>query len=187
MTTRASTPNPARWAIFVSGQGSNAAELIDARDEHEIALMVSSKALAPALLRARRAGIETVIIGARVNWSELLQILEQKRITHIFLAGFMKVIPVEFLEKWKGLIVNIHPSLLPEYPGMQSISRAYMDQKPVGVTTHHVTSEVDGGEIILQSPVMTMAEQMQFTLDEVQFRTHLREHELVQMTMEKLG
>ena len=187
MTTRASTPNPARWAIFVSGQGSNAAELIDARDENEIVVMVSSKAHAPALLRARRAGIETVITGPKVDWAELLQILEQKKITHIFLAGFMKVIPAEFLEKWKGLIVNVHPSLLPEYPGVQSISRAYQDQKPVGVTTHHVTCEVDGGEIIFQSPVMTMAEQRQLSLDEVQFRTHLREHELVKMTMEKLG
>ena len=79
MKTRASTPNPARWAIFVSGQGSNAAELIDARDESEIALMVSSKAHAPALLRARRAGIETIITGPKVDWDELLRILEQKK------------------------------------------------------------------------------------------------------------
>lgn len=179
--------NQARWAIFISGLGSNAAELIDARAENQIELIVSSRATAPGLARCRRAGIDTLILSSPIQWPALLEELFLRRITHIFLAGFMRIVPADFLNQWTGVIVNVHPSLLPEYPGIGSIECAVTDKKPLGVTTHFVTALVDSGEHILQAQVLPLVEQNQKSLAELEFLTHLVEHRLVKRTMEAIG
>lgn len=180
-------PTNARWAIFISGLGSNAAELLDARAEYDIALVVSSRLQAPGLARARRQGVETLVLNQPVDWSLLFSNLKQRKITHLFLAGFLKIVPASFLEKWQGVIVNVHPSLLPNYPGLDSLRRAYQERAPVGVTTHHVIAEVDSGHHIFQSAVGSLEEQQSISFEDVEWRAHLLEHALVKKTMEAVS
>jgi phosphoribosylglycinamide formyltransferase-1 len=85
-----------------------------------------------------------------VDWEAVQKNLESYRITQIFLLGFMKLLPASFLDPWQGRIWNVHPSLLPAYPGLHSIERALADGNPIGVTIHDVVPEMDAGPIRLQ-------------------------------------
>lgn len=175
-----------RWAIFVSGQGSNLAALIGLRAEHpeavthiELSLVVSSNPQAPALDKAQKAGIKTIVLAEKINWSQVEEDLNSNGITHIFLLGFMKIIPKSFLEKWKKPILNVHPSLLPAYPGLRSIDRALEDGAPLGVTVHHVTAEVDAGEIVLQKQVYSAHQADGLSRQVIEMNMHLAEYEIV--------
>ena len=131
----------------------------------DIALVVSSSPKAYGLLRAKRAGLRTRLtplcdaspnlqnpskVSKKIDWDALDLELRTGGITHIFLAGFMKVIPAQFVKAWTGRIINLHPSLLPSYPGLHSIERAMNDGVPIGITIHEVVAEVDAGKILLQ-------------------------------------
>lgn len=167
-----------RWAIFVSGQGSNLGALIDLRPM-DLALVVSSRADAPAVGKARSANIPVLVLPAKIDWEELLQSLKDSKISHIFLAGFMKVIPASFLKAWSKPILNVHPSLLPAYPGLQSMERAYQDGAAMGVTVHKVTADVDAGEIVAQKQVYAAGEARNYKFDDVKVKMHQAEHEIV--------
>jgi phosphoribosylglycinamide formyltransferase-1 len=86
--------------------------------------------------------------GNKIDWAKLTALLRQHRITHIVLAGFMKIVPKSFVAEWRGHLVNLHPSLLPSYPGLDSISRAIQDGAPLGATVHEVDEGVDSGRVI---------------------------------------
>lgn len=109
----------------------------------------------------------------------MYQDLKQRHITHIFLTGFMKVVPKDFLEKWNGPILNVHPSLLPKYPGLKSVERAMADQADIGVTVHKVTADVDAGETVAQKTVLKFEEYSRLSAEQVEFALHLTEYELV--------
>src|SRR5688500_7867576 len=100
-----------RIAIFISGRGSNMQALLDLPANVRCVLVVSSKANAPGLLRARRQGIPTLVLDKKIDYEALHLELLKRKIERIFLAGFMKVVPASFIEKWQGKIVNLHPSL----------------------------------------------------------------------------
>jgi phosphoribosylglycinamide formyltransferase 1 len=172
-----------RWAIFVSGQGSNLAALIDSRPM-DIGLVVSSHAGAEALLKARRAGIPTFVLEKKIDWQGVLNTLSDFKITHIFLLGFMRVVPVSFLEHWTGPILNVHPSLLPNYPGLNSLSRAYDDGAAIGATVHRVVAAVDAGETVFSKQVFGPGEAREKSLEEVEFYMHLAEYELVKKSFQ---
>jgi phosphoribosylglycinamide formyltransferase-1 len=138
------------WAIFVSGRGSNAQVLLDELDEYPVRLMVSSRSKVGALARARRRGIQTLILPQTINWSLLDEQLRNYKITHILLLGFMKIVPPDFVEKWSNKIFNLHPSLLPTFPGLRAIENSYACQAPMGVSLHLVTDEMDAGKLIFQ-------------------------------------
>ena len=173
-----------RWAIFVSGEGTNLAALLNLRSSN-IHLVVSSRAEAPAVDKARSAGIEVLVLPKMIDWVQVLKDLNTRKISHIFLAGFMKVIPSAFLEAWKKPILNLHPSLLPAYPGLKSIERAMADNAALGVTVHKVTSQVDGGEIVVQRQVFPAGETKNKNLDEVKKHMQLAEHEIVKKAFEE--
>jgi len=141
--------NPA-WAVFVSGRGSNAQALMDIYDEVPVRLVVASKPQIWGLRRAQRMGIATLVLQPKIDWQGLLKDLERYKITHIFLLGFMRLIPPEFLSAWWGEIYNLHPSLLPEYPGTHAIERSHEAGLQMGVTVHEVTPEMDAGRRCLQ-------------------------------------
>lgn len=163
-----------RWAVFISGTGSNLGAILDCVGEIQVALVVSSKKNATGLLKARRAGVPTLCLPKEINWTEVSHELLRYRVDCIFLAGFMKVLPADFLKAWKGRILNVHPSLLPQYPGLRSIEAAWVRKDAVGVTIHEVIPEVDAGARVLQRKVGWFENR-----DEMFLKTHLVEHQMV--------
>ena len=171
-----------RWGVLISGRGSNLGALIDARAQNlDLRIVISSSRDAVGILRARRAGIAAEVAAVRegtnkIDWVALDQRLVAAGVNHVFLAGFMKIVPPSFIAKWRGRIVNLHPSLLPTYPGLHSIERAYNEKAPMGLTIHEVNEEVDGGEIICQR--LTRAENVAF--DAAEFLVHVDEQRTIQ-------
>lgn len=195
-----------RWAVFISGRGSNLAALLELREDIDIALVVSSNPKAHGLLRAKRAGIPTAITPleeprpvagdsdkpgragakARIDWVRLMERLDANRVTHVFLAGFMRLVPPEFLQHYpSGHILNLHPSLLPTYPGLQSIERAYRDNAAMGATVHEVIEEVDAGRIICQRRSLRPEEIQRYSLARSEFLVHVDEQRIVKETMRR--
>lgn len=144
--------NP-RWAIMISGQGSNLQVWLDHLEMVDLRWVVCTQGRAPGLIKAKRRGIPTAVLEKKINWEKLNQDMTCRGITHIMLAGFMRVIPAEFLRKWEGRILNIHPSLLPSFPGLNALERSYTENAPMGVSLHQVVAEVDAGPILFQKRI----------------------------------
>ena len=149
-----------RIAVFVSGSGTNLQSLIDAVNEGyinaEISLVVSSKENAYGLERARNANIKAEYIK---DQSLILKRLEEEEIDLIVLAGYLSIVGEELINKYKNKIINIHPSLIPSfsgpgYYGLRVHKKVFeRGVKVSGATVHFVSSEVDGGPIILQRAI----------------------------------
>ena len=191
-----------RWGVLISGRGSNLGALIDAREANfDLRLVLSSDPNAYGLLRAKRAGVMTGVtpfipaggrkIGQKtgqktgkaqkIDWDALDQRLRQSGITHLFLAGFMKIVPPTFIEKWRGKILNLHPSLLPTYPGLKSIEKAHAAGARLGLTVHEVNEEVDAGRIVCQR--RTNVEKL--SLADAEFLVHVDEQRAVKEAVER--
>ena len=154
-----------RVAILISGRGSNMAALIQAamvKDfPAEIAVVISNRADAGGLERARASGIPTVAIESkpfgkdRAAFETVLQkALDQHRIDLICLGGFMRLFTAEFVQRWFGRMLNIHPSLLPSFPGLDPHGQALKaGVKISGATVHFVIPQTDAGPIVMQGAV----------------------------------
>src|SRR5205085_3817495 len=148
-----------RIAILISGRGSNMIALADAvRDgiipNAEIAVVISDQPNAAGLQKAQERGIETLVIkrGGRTREAhdrEIITGLRARNVDLVCLAGYMRILSNEFIEAYRGRILNIHPSLLPLFPGLEPQKRA-LDQgaKTSGCTVHFVDETLDGGPII---------------------------------------
>ena len=153
-----------RLGVLISGRGSNLQALIDATRNGQldasIVLVISNRPEAPGLDRARRAGIEGIVIDHR-SWrsrdeydAAIVQALKARGAALVCLAGYMRLVGPVLLEAFPNAILNIHPSLLPAFPGMNAQHQAIEHGVKVsGVTVHVVTLELDGGPIILQRTV----------------------------------
>jgi len=163
-----------RVAILVSGRGSNMATLIEAARQPdypaEIVLVISNMADAPALARAAALGPATaVLVSAGRSKSDfeadLTARLEAASIDIVCLAGFMRVLSSAFVDRWRGRLINIHPSLLPAFPGLDTHARAIAaGAMRHGCTVHQVTAEVDVGPIIAQAALEVLPEDTPETL-----------------------
>ncbi|OPH83193.1 phosphoribosylglycinamide formyltransferase [Nitrobacter vulgaris] len=154
-----------RVAILISGRGSNMMALVEAAKAAnfpaEIAVVISNKADAAGLARAGAVGIETLVIESkpfgkdRVAFEAKLQsALDDKRIEFICLGGFMRLFTAEFVQRWHGRMLNIHPSLLPSFRGLDPHGQALRaGVKISGATVHFVVAETDAGPIIMQGAV----------------------------------
>jgi phosphoribosylglycinamide formyltransferase-1 len=154
-----------RVAILISGRGSNMAALIKAARAPdypaEIALVVSNVPDAAGLARARDAGVATAVLDHRPFGKDraafetaLGKILDEYRIELICLAGFMRLFTADFVQRWSGRMLNIHPSLLPLFPGLDPHGQALRaGAKTSGATVHFVIPETDAGPIIAQESV----------------------------------
>ncbi|GAM99672.1 phosphoribosylglycinamide formyltransferase [alpha proteobacterium U9-1i] len=149
-----------RVAVLISGRGSNLQALLGAaRDAYEIALVVSNNPDAEGLVRARDAGVEAIALDHRPYGKDreaferdLDALLIQRNIDLVALAGFMRVLTPFFVRAWANRLVNIHPSLLPKYPGVKTHERALeAGDTEHGCTVHLVVEEVDAGEILGQA------------------------------------
>ena len=161
------TRGPKRLAVLISGRGSNLQAIIDAiqagRLRSTIALVISSRSGAPGLVRAREAGIETVCVDHRAFRTPaeyepaLVGELRAREVDLVCLAGFMRVLGRRVLDAFPQAILNVHPSLLPAFPGVDAQYQAWRHGvKVTGATVHFVTAELDGGPIILQAPVAVL-------------------------------
>ena len=173
-----------RVAILVSGRGSNMAALIyAARADHcpyEIALVSGDKPDAHGLEVARAEGVAIEPLDVKAfgpgYWDRLQQVLERADIDLIALAGFMRIIPADFLQRWDGRILNVHPSLLPRHRGLGTHEACLAaGDKVSGATVHLVTPELDSGEVLGQVEVAVLADDTAETLSE---RVLIAEHQL---------
>src|SRR5919204_4599521 len=154
-----------RVAILISGRGSNMAALIRAASVQdfpaEISLVISNKADALGLERAKAAGVNTLVIKSkpfgkdRAAFEKVLQAaLDRHGIELICLGGFMRLFTAEFTKAWYGRMLNIHPSLLPSFPGLDPHGQALRaGVKLSGATVHFVIPETDAGPIVMQGAV----------------------------------
>jgi phosphoribosylglycinamide formyltransferase-1 len=164
-----------RLGVLISGRGSNLQALIDAiedgRLDAEIAVVISNQEEAAGLERARRAGIEAVGISHR-GWPSreaydraLADALKARDVGLVCLAGFMRLVGAPLLDAFPNAIVNIHPSLLPAFPGVDAQAQAIAHGVKVsGVTVHLVTPELDAGPIVLQRSVPVLEHDTAATL-----------------------
>jgi phosphoribosylglycinamide formyltransferase-1 len=151
-------------AIFISGRGSNMQSIIEACKNADfparVTLVLSNRPQAPGLTYAQDHGIATAVVDHkafpnREAFEAAIQdVLSQHPIDIIALAGFLRVLTAGFIAHWPGRIINIHPSLLPAYKGLDTHARAIADGcAQGGCTVHYVVPEIDSGEIILQRAV----------------------------------
>ncbi len=155
---------PRRTAIFISGGGSTLQALLEIHHQIDISLIVTNKKNAPGILKAKRFGKQVVYFSREMNYGALDNILRKNKIEFVILAGFMKLLPPEFVELWKNRIMNIHPSLLPKYPGLNSAEKSWNENSEMGVTLHRVIAEMDSGEVLLQQKSLTHSKNL--NLDE---------------------
>ena len=158
---------------------------MQSRDQLDIKLVVSSSSKSNGLLFAKRAGCKTLVLEKNINWQDLSFQLSELGISAIFLLGFMKIIPGDFVGQWKGRMLNLHPSLLPKYPGLKSIERAYENQDAIGCTVHIVTEEMDAGPIVKQRIAVDKSKIKRLTLEEAEFLTHATEQRLLLESLKK--
>jgi phosphoribosylglycinamide formyltransferase 1 len=186
MTDAPGFPSPANLGVLISGRGSNLQALIDAVQSGEldarIAVVISNKAQAAGLERAAAAGIEILTISHRDYATRdefdraVADALRQRGVHLVCLAGFMRLIGAPLLEAFPNAIVNIHPSLLPAFPGVDAQAQALAYGVTVsGVTVHLVTGELDGGPIVLQRAVPVKDDD---TVDTLSARILIEEHRI---------
>ncbi len=160
------TPIAARpsLAILISGRGSNMIAIARAcqsgKLQATVALVISNRPDAPGLEAARQMGIETAVIDhttfvSRHEFDQALhQRLQQAHPDWVVLAGFMRILTSEFVDRWQGRMLNIHPSLLPKYPGLDTHARAIAaGDSHAGASVHIVSPELDAGPVISQVKV----------------------------------
>ncbi len=176
-----------KLAVFASGNGSNLQALMDAARRRpdapvEIALAVSDRENARALERARNAGVDAVHIspkraGGRAAFeAAAVRELEARGVQLIALAGFMRILGADFVRRYQNRILNIHPSLLPAFPGTRGVQDAWEHGvKTTGVTVHYVDEGVDTGPIVAQCPVLIRPSD---TLETLTAKIHAVEHAL---------
>jgi phosphoribosylglycinamide formyltransferase-1 len=172
--------------VLISGRGSNLQSIIDAttdgRLDAGIAVVVSNRAEAPGLQRARDAGIDAVHLSPRdfpdrgAYDKALAALLLDRGVALVCLAGFMRLVGAPLLDAFPNRILNIHPSLLPSFPGLEAQRQALeYGVRVTGATVHLVNADLDGGPIVLQAAVPVMEDD---TADTLAARVLVEEHRL---------
>jgi len=157
--------------ILISGRGSNMQALLSAKLPCRIAAVISNRADAQGLEIARQHGIATRVVEHR-DYADraafdtaLAEVIDSYQPDFVVLAGFMRILTTEFVEHYRGRLINIHPSLLPAYAGMNTHERALQDGVKIhGCTVHFVTPDLDHGPIIIQAAVSVLGHDTAQTL-----------------------
>lgn len=182
-----------RLAIFASGNGSNfealAEACADGRIDAEVSLCVCDKPGAYVIERAARYGVPVLAFRPKDFPSKrdfekmIADRMDEIGIDLVCLAGYMRIVGEELLGRYRGRLINIHPALLPAFPGAHAIRDAFdYGVKVYGVTIHHVDEALDGGKIISQAPVCYEGDDM----DELEAMIHKTEHQLYVKTVNKI-
>ena len=184
--------------ILGSGKGTNAHAILDAwkkgkLGKAKVKAVLSDISNAPIIKIAESFSVPTKLMGLSTNNSkissydakQLIEMINEFNATIVVLAGFMKILPINFIEFFQGRIVNIHPSLLPSFKGLHAIKRAYeRGVKISGCTVHWVSEGIDEGKIIAQSPVRILDTD---TLESFTQKIHAAEHYLLPTVIAELS
>lgn len=173
-----------RIGVLISGNGSNLQALLDSQAagtlQGEVVFVLSNKSDAYGLKRAQKQGIETLVIknsdyAQREEFdAKLLQELDKRQLDLIALAGFMRILSADFVAHFAGRLINIHPSLLPLYKGLDTHKRALADKAEFhGCSLHFVTAELDSGALIARAILKVAKEDTEASLQQ---RVHQLEH-----------
>jgi phosphoribosylglycinamide formyltransferase 1 len=187
------SPVDRTFAVLASGQGTNFAALAEAAQRGElggrIALLLSDRPDAPALERAKRLGIEALVLPCGRYRTRIederpwLEALVGRGVELVLLAGFMRRLHEPLLSAYPGRILNIHPSLLPSFSGLDAIRRAFeLGVRVTGCTVHQVDERLDNGPIVAQKAVEILDEDSLAALEE---RVHAAEHRLYPRTVKR--
>ena len=175
-------------AVLVSGSGSNLQALIDANLSGQIVGVISNKPEAYALERAKKAGIQTAVIEHKQypNREAFDDVMHQQlldwNVDLVVLAGFMRILSAKFVKAWEGKMLNIHPSLLPNYKGMHTHQRVLHTGDVLhGCTVHYVTAELDAGQALAQGVLKVNVHDDVNTLAN---RVHVLEHVIYPQVVE---
>ena len=177
---------PKRVAILISGRGSNMRALVEGASGYKVVVVASNNPHAEGLDWARAKGLPTWAWDskgvAKEKFDRVLSgALEDHQVGTVALAGFMRILSPWFVEQWRGRIINIHPSLLPKYQGLDTHSRALAAGDQVsGCSVHIVTEELDAGEVLGQAEVSIEASDTPETLES---RVLAAEHKLYPMIL----
>ena len=179
-----------KTAVFISGTGSNLKNLIKFSKTKIspilIKLIISSSKKAKGLRYSTQYNIEKKIVNFNNNFAEnkILNYINKKNIKFICLAGFMKILSKNFIKKFKGKIVNIHPSLLPKYKGLNTYQRALKNKESfAGCTVHYVTNKLDSGKVILQKKVKIKKND---TVNSLRKKVLKKEHQIYPSAIRKI-
>ena len=180
-----------KTAVFISGTGSNLKNLIKfsnlKKSPISVDLIISNNYKAKGLIFGKIFNIKKKIINFKnISLAEKKILLELKKnkINFICLAGFMKILSKNFIQKFNGYIVNIHPSLLPKYKGLNTYKKAIKNKdKYAGCTVHFVTSKVDSGRIIMQKKVILSKNETIFSLKK---KVQKKEYEIYPKALKKI-
>lgn len=178
-------------AVFISGTGSNLRNIIkfskNKKSPISVNLIISNKKTAKGLKYANQNKIEKKIFNFKnISFSEkkILKILLKKKIELICLAGFMRILSKFFIQNFNGKIINIHPSLLPKYKGLNTHQRVLENkEKFSGCTVHYVSSKLDSGKIIFQKKIKIRKND---TISSLQRRILMEEHKIYPIAIKKI-
>ena len=185
-----------KLAVLVSGRGSNLQAIIDSIEKNnlaaEISLILSNVPDAYALQRGKKHRLESIFLDPKSFSSrddyekQMIELLQTKSIDLVCLAGFMRILGKKFIEAFSGKIINIHPSLLPAFPGLNVQEKALQHGvRFSGCTVHFVNEEVDGGAIILQAVVPILdADDTQSLSDRILEQEHIIYPEAIRLIIE---
>lgn len=158
-----------RFAILASGRGSNADALMEAFASGflpaKLALVLANKTDAPVLDKARRRSVPTVVVPSKglareAHEERVLAELERAGVDHLLLAGYMRILSPYFLTRFRGSVLNIHPSLLPDFPGLRGAERQWeAGRKVAGATVHMVDAGTDTGPVLLQGSLVVRGDE----------------------------
>lgn len=175
-----------KFAVLISGKGTNLQAILDAKArgaiDSELAVVISNKEDAFGLERAKAFGVETVFadpsqFDSRDAFDQhLLLLLSSYGVDFVVLAGYMRILSDSFIDAYEGRLLNIHPSLLPQFKGAKAIREAFETKvSETGATVHFVVKELDSGPIILQKAVSINSTD---TLEDVADKIHAVEHDI---------
>ena len=178
-------------AVFISGTGSNLKNLIKFSNKKNspisINLIISNTKKAKGLKYANQYNIEKKVLNFnnnKINEKKNLDFLIKKEINFICLAGFMKILSKNFIKRFKGKIINIHPSLLPKYKGLNTHERVIINNENIsGCSVHYVTAKFDSGKIIMQKKIKISKEDTAISLRKKILK---KEHELYPAAIRKI-
>ncbi|MCX7828601.1 MAG: phosphoribosylglycinamide formyltransferase [Thermanaerothrix sp.] len=177
--------------ILISGRGSNLMAIKGAADSGllkvHIAFVGSDNPAAPGLIWAREQGLQTITLDysrGRLHGEKQIELTMRRFNTeHLVLAGFMRILSEEFVKRHRGRIINVHPSLLPSFPGKSGIEDAFRyGVKVTGVTVHLVDEQVDHGPILAQEAVTVEASD---TLEDLEEKIHKVEHRIYPVAIDR--
>ena len=179
-------PDTCDVVVLLSGTGSNLQALIDSDDVKAspatLRAVISNRADAPGLQRAKNAGIDTRVLnhtafeGREAFDAALIEIIDTFNPHLVVLAGFMRILSADFVRHYQGRLLNIHPSLLPKYKGLHTHQRALEAQdREHGCSVHFVTEELDGGPLVVQAVLPVESEDTPSSLAQ---RVHAQEHRI---------